>query len=212
MASASASSGRYIMGVTYSRPLLRPRWCTRTRGAPSKVPPTRPSLARNSAITLSFQSLGSGMSASSVRSEDVLTQASLVGSPVAARPGHDPNQRTWGRGGTSDVFVGGGPFRWKRLFAAGPREPSADECGAEQEEGADAEAVTLTNAPPIPVPRSRSGGRMSRYPVVGERRASRAMAAAPSRNPVTRMGRAPTRPRILEPTPLLMTNAAEMGR
>src|SRR5439155_25665227 len=126
------------------------------RGAPSKVRPTRPSLARNSAITRSFQSLGSGMSASSVRSEDVLTQASLVGSPVAARPGHDPNQRTGGRGGTIDVLVGVGPFRLKQLFAAGPKEPSADECGAEQEDGADDEGIR---------PRAGGGG--------GERRRSR---------------------------------------
>src|ERR1700729_2744560 len=62
MMSGSASSGRYITGVTYSRPLLRPRWCTRTMGAPSKFPPTLPSLARNSAMVFVFQSSGSLMS------------------------------------------------------------------------------------------------------------------------------------------------------
>src|SRR5690348_7946150 len=57
MVSGSVSFGRYIVGVTYSRPLLRPWWCNRTIGAPSKFPPTRPSFARNSAIVAAFQSL-----------------------------------------------------------------------------------------------------------------------------------------------------------
>src|SRR6266516_6697558 len=57
MTSGSVSCGRYIVGVTYSRPLLRPRWCTRTSGAPSKVPPTLPSFARNSSMVFAFQSL-----------------------------------------------------------------------------------------------------------------------------------------------------------
>src|SRR4051794_37913702 len=52
------------MGVTYSRPLLRPRWCSKTSNAPSKGPPTRPPLARNSAMVDAFQSFGSGMSGS----------------------------------------------------------------------------------------------------------------------------------------------------
>src|SRR5690606_39376789 len=52
----SSASGRYSVGVTVSRPLLRPRWCRSTIGAPSKLPPTRPPLARNSAITCAFQS------------------------------------------------------------------------------------------------------------------------------------------------------------
>src|SRR6266511_2690075 len=60
--SGSVSCGRYIIGLTYSRPLLRPRWCTSTIGAPSKVPPTRPSFARNSAMVFAFQSSGSLMS------------------------------------------------------------------------------------------------------------------------------------------------------
>src|ERR1700722_10238499 len=64
MASGSVSWGRYIIGVTYSRPLLRPRWCTRTIGAPAKFPPTRPSFSRNSAIVFAFQSSGSLMSTS----------------------------------------------------------------------------------------------------------------------------------------------------
>src|SRR3984957_4650049 len=64
MASGSVSCGRYIIGVTYSRPLLRPRWCTRTIGAPAKFPPTRPSFSRNSAIVFAFQSCGSLMSTS----------------------------------------------------------------------------------------------------------------------------------------------------
>src|SRR5258708_37087458 len=55
--SGSVSCGRYWVGVTYSRPLLRPWWCTRTIGAPSKIPPTLPSLARNSVMVFAFQSL-----------------------------------------------------------------------------------------------------------------------------------------------------------
>src|SRR5579871_2673700 len=62
MLSGSVSCGRYIVGVTCSRPLLRPRWCTRTIGAPSKTPPTLPSFARNSAMVFAFQSSGSLMS------------------------------------------------------------------------------------------------------------------------------------------------------
>src|SRR5215470_2734050 len=56
MMSGSVSFGRYIVGVTYSRPLLRPRWCSSTIGAPSKLPPTLPSFARNSAMVGAFQS------------------------------------------------------------------------------------------------------------------------------------------------------------
>src|SRR5947207_8634719 len=62
MTSSLPSCGMYIIGVTYSRPLLRPRWCTKTIGAPSKVPPTLPSFARNSAMVFAFQSSGSFMS------------------------------------------------------------------------------------------------------------------------------------------------------
>src|SRR6266699_2455941 len=62
MMSGSVSCGRYIAGVTCSRPLLRPRWCTRTSGAPSKTPPTLPWLARNSAMVFAFQSSGPLMS------------------------------------------------------------------------------------------------------------------------------------------------------
>src|SRR5690348_13076476 len=62
MMSGSVSCGRYIVGVTYSRPLLRPTWCSRTSGAPSKFPPTLPSFARNSAMVFAFQSSGSLMS------------------------------------------------------------------------------------------------------------------------------------------------------
>src|ERR1700722_16658531 len=61
MMSGLVSFPRYIVGVTYSRPLLRPRWCSRTMGAPSKLPPTLPSFARNSAMVLAFQSSGSLM-------------------------------------------------------------------------------------------------------------------------------------------------------
>src|SRR3982074_1423160 len=61
MTLSSASCGRYIIGLTYSRPLLRPRWCTRTSGAPSKGLPTRPPFARNSATTLVFQSVTCGI-------------------------------------------------------------------------------------------------------------------------------------------------------
>src|ERR1700733_1735141 len=62
MMSGLVSCGRYMVGVTYSRPLLRPRWCSRTIGAPSKFPPTLPSFARNSAMVLAFQSSASLMS------------------------------------------------------------------------------------------------------------------------------------------------------
>src|ERR1700743_1093896 len=61
MMSGSVPCGRYIIGVTYPRPLLRPRWWTRTMGAPSKFPPTRPAFARNSAMVFAFQSSGSLM-------------------------------------------------------------------------------------------------------------------------------------------------------
>src|SRR6185295_8099290 len=57
MLSGLPSCGRYIVGVTYSRPLLRPRWCSSAIGAPSKTPPTLPSFARNSAMVFAFQSL-----------------------------------------------------------------------------------------------------------------------------------------------------------
>src|SRR6266550_2163393 len=57
MMSGSVSCGRYMTGLTYSRSLRRPRWCTRTIGAPSKIPPTLPSFARNSAMVFAFQSL-----------------------------------------------------------------------------------------------------------------------------------------------------------
>src|SRR4030088_764894 len=57
MLSGLVSCGRYIVGVTYSRPLLRPRVCSRTIGAPSKTPPTLPSFARNSVMVCAFQSL-----------------------------------------------------------------------------------------------------------------------------------------------------------
>src|SRR6266571_6470581 len=62
MTSGPVSCGRYINGLTYSRPLLRPRCCNRTIGAPSKFPPTLPSFARNSAMVFAFQSSGSLMS------------------------------------------------------------------------------------------------------------------------------------------------------
>src|SRR6266566_9607364 len=62
MMSGSVSCGRYMTGLTYSRSLWRPRWCTRTIGAPSKVPPTLPSFARNSAMVFAFQSSASLMS------------------------------------------------------------------------------------------------------------------------------------------------------
>src|SRR6185503_10996772 len=42
---------------TYSRPLVRPRVCSRVIGAPSKFPPTLPSFARNSSMVCVFQSL-----------------------------------------------------------------------------------------------------------------------------------------------------------
>src|SRR3954447_9271049 len=64
MTSASTSSARYIIGATCSLPVLRPRWWTRASGAPSKGPPTRPSFARNSSITLVFQSPGPVMAVS----------------------------------------------------------------------------------------------------------------------------------------------------
>src|SRR6266545_7466321 len=54
-----------MIGLTYSRPLLRPRWWTSTTGAPSKLPPTRPPFARNSMMIFSFQSFASGISVSS---------------------------------------------------------------------------------------------------------------------------------------------------
>src|SRR4051812_10889455 len=50
-------SGRYIIGLTRVWPLLAPtEWRSRS-GAPSKLPPTLPWLARNSAITCALKSL-----------------------------------------------------------------------------------------------------------------------------------------------------------
>src|SRR3979411_1589752 len=66
MLSGLPSCGRYIVGVTYSRPLLRPRWCSSAIGAPSKTPPTLPSLARNSVMVFAFQSLILGRSSVSL--------------------------------------------------------------------------------------------------------------------------------------------------
>src|SRR6185437_9809856 len=60
--------GWYTSGVTYSFPLVRPTWCTRIMDAPSNMPPTRPSLARNSSMMPWFQSFASGMPFLSVRS------------------------------------------------------------------------------------------------------------------------------------------------
>src|ERR1700716_2461105 len=57
MLSGLPSCGRYIVGVTYFRPLLRPRWCSSAIGAPSKTPLTLPSFARNSVMVFAFQSL-----------------------------------------------------------------------------------------------------------------------------------------------------------
>src|ERR1700722_6805893 len=49
----------YIMGLTRGWPLLAPTVCSSSRGAPSKLPPTLPPLARNSAMILLFQSSAS---------------------------------------------------------------------------------------------------------------------------------------------------------
>src|ERR1700745_4382032 len=62
MVPVCVACGRYTPGVTCSRPLLRPRWCSKTIGAPSKGPPTLPWLARNSATVRAFQSSVSLMS------------------------------------------------------------------------------------------------------------------------------------------------------
>src|SRR3978361_640702 len=55
MVAGSLSSAWYMTGATNSLPDLRPRWWRRVTGAPSKLPPTLPSLARNSEMTWSFQ-------------------------------------------------------------------------------------------------------------------------------------------------------------
>src|SRR4051794_1594524 len=72
MTLSSVSSGRYIIGVTCWWPVLRPRWVTRTIGAPSKGPPTRPSLARNSLMVFVFQSVASGTARSSLLAQSGL--------------------------------------------------------------------------------------------------------------------------------------------
>src|SRR6516164_11042499 len=88
MMSSSVSCGRYIVGVTYSRPLLRPRWCSRTIGAPSKLPPTLPSFARNSAMVFAFQSSVSLMSNSCrSRSRGTCWDRVLEGPAAAAGDG-----------------------------------------------------------------------------------------------------------------------------
>src|SRR5215831_3153661 len=48
----------YIIGLTRSWPVLAPTVCSSRSGAPSNGPPTLPSLARNSAMILLFQSSG----------------------------------------------------------------------------------------------------------------------------------------------------------
>src|SRR5258708_7083280 len=55
--SGSVARRRDITGGARLRPLWRPRCRSRTPGAPSKYPPTLPSLARNSAMVLAFHSL-----------------------------------------------------------------------------------------------------------------------------------------------------------
>ena len=49
-------SRRYTSGFTRSVPDFAPLWCRSNRVAPSNIPPTTPSLVRNSSITLRFQS------------------------------------------------------------------------------------------------------------------------------------------------------------
>src|SRR5919198_3758719 len=48
----------YPTGVTRLAPDLAPVWWTSSSGVPSNTPPTRPSLARNSSITLALNSVG----------------------------------------------------------------------------------------------------------------------------------------------------------
>src|SRR5579863_9714235 len=77
MASASPT-GRYITGLTRSRPVLAPLWCRSSNEAPPKFPPTFPPLARNSSMIGALKSL---------------TSATCPPLPVAygATPrGHDP--------------------------------------------------------------------------------------------------------------------------
>src|SRR6266542_880879 len=81
MMSGSVSCGRYITGVTYSRPLERPGWCSRTSGAPSNVPPTLPSFARNSSMVFAFQSLISNSCRSRI---------GVLEGPTAAEAGKGP--------------------------------------------------------------------------------------------------------------------------
>src|SRR3954468_11945932 len=52
----------YIIGETNFRPLRRPWWWTRVRGAPSNAPPTRPPLARKSSTTVALKSFTSASS------------------------------------------------------------------------------------------------------------------------------------------------------
>src|SRR5450631_1809312 len=56
----SPPARRYIIGLVYERPDVRPVVVRSSTGAPSKFPPTLPSLARNCAMTLAFQSFTSG--------------------------------------------------------------------------------------------------------------------------------------------------------
>src|SRR6202045_111598 len=60
-------SARYIMMLVRGFPLRAPTVCRRTSGAPSNGPPTRPWLARNSAILRSLKSLPSLIEISSHR-------------------------------------------------------------------------------------------------------------------------------------------------
>src|SRR3954451_12769383 len=52
----------YIIGETNSRPLRRPRWWTRVRGAPSNAPPTRPPWARKPSTTVALKPFTSASS------------------------------------------------------------------------------------------------------------------------------------------------------
>src|SRR5947209_7114442 len=94
------SSGRYIIGCTRSLPVFAPVLCSRSRGAPSKLPPTLPSLARNSSMTFAFQSSVSAM---------VLFLFRFEGSDVGVAVVVDAE--TWVRGDLPEVAVGVGDVR-----------------------------------------------------------------------------------------------------
>src|SRR4029077_1010825 len=64
----------YPRGLTRSIPVFQPVWCSSSMSAPSNMPPSLPSLARNSSMIRAFQSLSSDI-VRILLSDDAASQA-----------------------------------------------------------------------------------------------------------------------------------------